>query len=247
MDNGNYSVVGSAIFLFNSYIYNEKQADEGGLGLASYFQVSLITRGIADIGHPIEGFDANLLILAFPGLMPDDFSGVETLEGLYMIEDSEIVFVRNQEQPASSAQRTVSKKGYETLLENVSLRLSYPVMSQDDVDELVIILNSGERVFVRIDEEVSALGVTLVPQEIVEDSRCPADVDIVNDCVVAGAVRVRTEFTSGLGVATQVFVLNETVTTEAEEVTLIRVDPAPHSAEEIAEDEYVFFFEIIRR
>jgi hypothetical protein len=100
-----------------------------------------------------------------------------------------------------------------------------------------------ERTVVKIGETKSALGVIVTPSAVISDSRCPLDVT----CVWAGTVEVKATMKSGLGTSEQIFTLNEPVTTEAEEVTLLRVDPAPKAGVEIKPAEYVFTFEVKKR
>lgn len=239
-------VIGAAVVLFKNYSSDDAQVDEGGetpTALISYFQERMVTLGIEDIGHPIEGFDANLLMLAFPGLTANDFAGVEAFEGHYEVIDGEMSFVRDAAQPISSAERTVAEEGYETLLENISARLNVVATSTDAIDALIVALNTGERIETRIDEGGSALGVRVIPHEVLEDSRCPIDVN----CIQEGTVRVRATLESGLGTANQVFTLNEPITTEAETVTLVQVSPFPESGSGIEDVAYVFMFEVQKR
>lgn len=105
--------------------------------VSSYFMDRMITLGVEDVGQPIEGFDNNLLTMAFPGLVPADFDGVETVEGYYEVNGDEVVFIRNRTQPITSAERMISEQGYETLLENVSTRLNLSVTNEAEVDELI--------------------------------------------------------------------------------------------------------------
>jgi len=44
-----------------------------------------------------------------------------------------------------------------------------------------------------------------------------------------------------------VFVLNQPITTEAEEVTLVSVSPMPEAGIEIAEKDYIFIFQVEKR
>ena len=67
------------------------------------------------------------------------------------------------------------------------------------------------RVTLKVGEKTSILGVTIQVSELVEDSRCPADVQ----CVWAGRVKVHTTITSGLGTAEYVFEDLKSLTTEA--------------------------------
>jgi hypothetical protein len=95
----------------------------------------------------------------------------------------------------------------------------------------------------RIGKEVSGLGARITPLAIVEDSRCPIDVM----CIQAGTVRVRALLSSGLGEATQEFKLGQTITTEAERVTLTEVFPQRMAGTMVRDGEYVFQFEIAKR
>lgn len=102
---------------------------------------------------------------------------------------------------------------------------------------------TSERIETRIGQEASALDVKIKPLEVLEDSRCPLDVQ----CVWAGTVRVQTILGSGLGEGDQVFELGQEITTEAEIIKLVEVLPAPPAGQEIGEDDYRFFFEISKR
>ncbi|MEZ0208962.1 MAG: hypothetical protein ACAH17_02185 [Candidatus Paceibacterota bacterium] len=94
-----------------------------------------------------------------------------------------------------------------------------------------------------IGRTASGLGVTVTPLVVVEDSRCPVDVQ----CIQAGTVRVQTTLVSGLGTATQVFTLNTPVTTEAEIITLFAVTPVKESGKEISPSNYRFVFKVVKR
>lgn len=90
---------------------------------------------------------------------------------------------------------------------------------------------------------INLLGVGITPNSVLEDSRCPIDVT----CVWAGTVRVSTTLVSGLGKSTQEFTLGVPVTTQAEEITLTRVDPVTSSGASPKESEYQFLFKVIKR
>ena len=95
----------------------------------------------------------------------------------------------------------------------------------------------------QIGKEVSALDVSILPREVLSDSRCAVEVT----CIWAGTVKLRATLSSGLGTANQIFELGVPITTEAEEITLVKVDPAPHQNITIAPGAYVFGFEIRKR
>lgn len=88
-----------------------------------------------------------------------------------------------------------------------------------------------------------ALSVVVTPLALVQDSRCPADVQ----CIWAGTVVIRARIESGLGTSTREFELGKPVTTEAEEITLIAVAPVKRTSAEIPVSSYRFTFEIKRR
>lgn len=94
-----------------------------------------------------------------------------------------------------------------------------------------------------IDQGASALDVKIVPLAVIEDSRCPKDVQ----CIQAGTVRVRAQLISGLGTANQIFTLNAPVTTEAETITLVEVRPETEAGKSINAKDYRFVFKISKR
>ena len=99
------------------------------------------------------------------------------------------------------------------------------------------------RISAKIGERRTALGVSITPRAVVSDSRCPVGVT----CVWAGTVTVRTSLESGLGIAEQIFELNVPITTEAEEVTLLSVEPAPREGVSVSPEDYVFTFGVRKR
>ena len=96
---------------------------------------------------------------------------------------------------------------------------------------------------VRMGQKVSGGGVTITPFALLEDSRCPVDVQ----CIQAGTVRVKATLESGLGTASQEFKLGQIVTTEAETITLTTVTPQKMAGVSIKSSEYVFTFEVTKR
>ena len=98
-------------------------------------------------------------------------------------------------------------------------------------------------VAVKIGESKNILGISIAPQEVLEDSRCPNDVQ----CIQAGTVRLRTLLGSGMGTAPQIFTLGKIITTETEEIMLAEVMPAPTAGKTIEPGEYQFTFKIKKR
>lgn len=225
--------------------------------IAAYFQQGLSSRGAEGIGGmPIEGFTAELLMQSFPQLKAQDFDGVETFEGINHYVDGKLRFERTASPDAiSTAERTVSAPGYATLLKHVAERLGLPARTEADVDAILAVVAPQQKsttksakagsatLEARIGQSVSALDVTITPKAVIEDSRCPADVQ----CIWAGRVRITVTLTSGLGTSDQEFTLGQTITTEAETVTLVEVTPAMKSNTDITPAQYRFIFEVKKR
>lgn len=91
-----------------------------------------------------------------------------------------------------------------------------------------------------IGQQIETLGISLRPMKLLEDSRCPLDVQ----CIQAGTVRVETQMIDGLGASTNVFVLNTPITAETRTITLTGVTPVPNSKETPSESDYRFTFHI---
>jgi len=106
-------------------------------GVELYFAERMVTIAIDNSWRPIEGFDARLLIQAFSGLVFADFEGVETLEGGLSVIDGALVFSRTKENPITSAEKTIARAGYDTLLMNIVGRLDVEMLDNADVDELL--------------------------------------------------------------------------------------------------------------
>jgi len=103
----------------------------------------------------------------------------------------------------------------------------------------------GTRVTVstKLGQGVVALGETITPLELLEDSRCPADVQ----CVWAGTVRVKGTVLSEMGLGQLTFELGKESTTEVNSITLIKAEPTKVSTGSTKESDYVFTFEVVRR
>lgn len=210
-----------------------------------YFGEQLTTLGVADGFIPIEGFDAGLLMGDFPGLTKNDFINVETLEGHYELQSGELVFVRDQAEPISSAERTVSTEGYGILLENLSSRFEIEVKSNGDVDEIISKINISQTVSAKIGEEVSVYDAKITPIEIVEDSRCPIDAE----CIQAGKLVVRARVESN-GETSAEYLLElyaASLKTEVAEISLVRAEPNPESEKELGDADYELYFRVVDR
>jgi hypothetical protein len=92
-------------------------------------------------------------------------------------------------------------------------------------------------------QEVTGNGVRITPLSLLEDSRCPSGVQ----CIQAGTVRIRATLVSALGTGPHEFKLGQTVTTEAETITLTSVSPQKVAGVALQNSDYVFTFDITKR
>lgn len=98
--------------------------------------------------------------------------------------------------------------------------------------------SSEEGVLVKIDEEVQNNGVFIKPLEVVEDSRCPLDVQ----CIWAGTTKVRVNLRDGWRKEETVITLGSPVEFAGNSVELLNVFPSPYSKSFIPKAEYSFHF-----
>lgn len=99
---------------------------------------------------------------------------------------------------------------------------------------------------VKLSGTVHIAGVQINPVEVVEESRCPTDVQ----CIQAGTVRVRAMVVERGGTdptpQPALFELGVPLTIALDQVTLVDVKPAPHSGSSITPGDYVFTFTVVK-
>ncbi len=217
---------------------------------AAYFQEKFLRYAAQSVGQPIEGYDASVLMTAFPGLRPEDFEGVETVEGTYKIQDGNVTFVRKETQYVTAAEDAITDKGFETLRQNAARRLELTENDRATTNELLRSLVGSKNLMEsnRISEpfrvgETKPLGDgTLTVNALVEDSRCPIDVT----CEQAGTVRVRVTFTNNPDSTTTVVEYGTTVPLKGGDLTLEEIEPNELRTTDIVPPEtYEFTFSFI--
>lgn len=92
---------------------------------AAYFTEQMREKVLREIGQPIEGFDQDLFIRVYPGLVAQDFIGVETLGR------------RNPPGVVTSADAAITDYGMATLLENIARRAKLPIVTNSDIDAVL--------------------------------------------------------------------------------------------------------------
>lgn len=210
--------------------------------LAGYFEDRMVALAVEDAGQPMEGFNAPLLMRAFPGLVSSDFNGVETSGGRYELVQGDLQFIANAKSPQSTASETLQADGYITLLNNLSKRLKIRLKNTTSVDYVIDGVNTADVIEAKIDQGGSSFGIQITPREILEDSRCPEDVQ----CIQAGQVRVRAIVINDAKEYEQTFILNEPTLVGTLRINLIRVEPKPQSKVKPKPNAYTFYFEVKR-
>jgi hypothetical protein len=95
----------------------------------------------------------------------------------------------------------------------------------------------------KLKEPTTQSGITITALEVLEDSRCPVDVQ----CIWAGQVRLRAKITSIQGESEVIFITGLPVTIEAQDITLTDTSPSPRSKQTIKPGDYRFTLKIEER
>lgn len=109
-----------------------------------YFNDRLQGRYLSLVGQPIEGFRPNMFMQVWPGLTESDFDQVETIGGKYEFKNGSLIYTERAGGVKTSADEAITGKGMETLLENLSGRLSMSLVDSADLDNLLAYLIEKE-------------------------------------------------------------------------------------------------------
>ncbi len=90
-------------------------------------------------------------------------------------------------------------------------------------------------------ELASFKNISIRPTALVEDSRCPSNVQ----CIQAGTVRVRVDVGTTNGTSTSILTLSKLFTTEGMAITLTSVTPGKISTRQYTDAEYRFTFTVM--
>ena len=116
-----------------------------GVDFFAIFSEQLRVRAVANLGAiPIEGFDADMYMDVFPGLMRSDFNGSAAIGGRWLYENDELTFVREDYTQISSADGTLTNAGIMQLYKNLVERLGIDVQRMSDIEEIFRVIEGGE-------------------------------------------------------------------------------------------------------
>jgi hypothetical protein len=107
------------------------------------FTAELRAKFVAEKGQPIEGFEPWMFLEVYPGLVAEDFDGVDALIGLYRVENGQVVYDLNGEPELHSAARAISDEGMSRLLHNIAARLEVDLatdLADDDASASLAII-----------------------------------------------------------------------------------------------------------
>lgn len=89
-------------------------------------------------------------------------------------------------------------------------------------------------------QKMTGLNVSITPIEIIDDSRCPADVQ----CIWAGTVHVRATISTPNGSSEDILEIGHSIVKDGFAITFTELNPAPHSGETIPVSLYRFVFTV---
>lgn len=92
----------------------------------------------------------------------------------------------------------------------------------------------------KLNQKINIQGIFFTPLTVMEDSRCPVDVQ----CIQVGTVRLKTKLESVDGTQDAILTIGSPITFAGKRVALINVIPAAHSQKTIAPTDYRFEFSV---
>lgn len=107
-------------------------------------------------------------------------------------------------------------------------------------DESVITTTLTVTSSVALTESILFKGISITPLEVIEDSRCPIDVQ----CIQAGTVRIKIKLDDSIILDEVVISLGKATTFQGVTISLVAVTPIKKSTTENTASDYQFTFEI---
>jgi hypothetical protein len=212
-----------------------------------YFETRLYARATEHVGQPIEGFDASMLLQAFPGLKTEDFKEVETVEGRYTGQAqirAGSVIPKYVGQELTSAAKSIGSLGVAQLYYNLSTRFNLDPEGSETANTILSRIDTSGTIILGLVDYGTALGIGIIPREVVEDNRCPEGVE----CIQAGTVRVRTLIETDEGASSEeIIAFGTPIHFDNYVITLKNVLPSPNSQFTMEPEYYQFYFDIKKK
>lgn len=131
---------------FSSFGHKFKQNDEILESTRAAFRTALQEAVDQNLGKPIEGYEPSMFLSAFRGLSESDFEGVEASIGHYTMEEGRLIHKMDNARLIHSAAKSVTNQGMDTLLENISQRLSIDLSNGGTLTQIMNALSQTESV-----------------------------------------------------------------------------------------------------
>ena len=135
----------NAIFVFSGgldlFMKKEQPEMEKKQGSMSPSHVDIFRFTLEDevqkkIGTPIEGYEPQMYLQVFPGLVESDFDGVPASIGKYVMVEGRLVHKLDETQLIHSAAGALTRQGIAALLVNVSQRIDVDLNAEGTLTDI---------------------------------------------------------------------------------------------------------------
>jgi len=113
-----------------------------GFETVEVFRFTLEDEVRKKVGIPVEGFEPQMFLQVFPGLVETDFDGVEASIGGYVIENGRLEHKIDETKLIHSAAQAISREGYKTLLHNIAQRIEVDFTTDGTITDIIGALTS---------------------------------------------------------------------------------------------------------
>ncbi len=240
--------LGVLILMSGLYLVNDQGDDEMAINEEPVLETGKVERE-DDIKEPKPVVPANLATKTFVGKLEEVNTGCFADGECYVVVDGQHVTTlvgRRQDMVGA----IIGVDGFGDLEGFLGEEVEvFAVVGEEGGytlygdENLYVKLTKSGGTSTQINGLAEILGVSINPKTVLEDSRCPIDVN----CIQAGTVRVEALVDFGSGAIPQQFTLGEAITTEAGSVTLVQVDPTKDTNTTLAPTDYVFYFKVTVR
>lgn len=111
--------------------------------IVDVFQFTLQDEVDKKLGHPIEGYEPQMFLQVFPGLVETDFNGVEASLGYYRIQNGKLQHEMSDTGLVHSAAGAVTRKGMKTLLNNIAARAEINLAESGTLTDIIEVLTKN--------------------------------------------------------------------------------------------------------
>lgn len=144
-------VLFNAIFIFSGglelLVKTEQEEEQKTIkinpDIVDVFRFTLEDEVKKKIGQPVEGYEPQMFLTAFPGLVETDFNGVDASIGHYEIIDGRLQHINDEKGPVHSAAGAITRRGMVTLLDNVAKRAGIDLQADGTITDIVSVITAN--------------------------------------------------------------------------------------------------------